>query len=218
MPISQIHPYQVPDTFPKSCVNWSADPSRSVLLLHDLQRYFLAPFAADCSPISDLTFNVTRLLRCAYLVGVPIIYTAQPGGMSRAQRGLLADFWGDGMGAGSEREIAAAFAPRQEDVVLTKWRYSAFHDTGLDQALARMSRDQLIITGVYANTGCLATAVDSFSRDLETFFVHDAVADFTVADHRQALHYAATRCARVCGTAQIEVELQRHALARPATS
>lgn len=218
MPIPEIPSYQIPDSVPDARVKWLADPSRAALLLHDLQRYFLAPFSPESSPLADLTTNVSRLLRSADRLGIPVIYTAQPGGMTISQRGLLADFWGEGMGIGDDREIAAPFTPRPAHTVLTKWRYSAFHHTGLDDLLARACRDQLIITGVYANTGCLATAVDSFSRDLETFFVHDAVADFTAADHQQAVHYAATRCARVCDTASIEAELQGHPLGLQVTS
>jgi isochorismate hydrolase len=41
------------------------------------------------------------------------------------------------------------------------------------------------------------TAVDAFTHDIETFVVADAVADFSAADHRLALDYAARRCSVV---------------------
>jgi len=55
-------------------------------------------------------------------------------------------------------------------------------------------RDQLLITGVYAHIGCTATAVEAFQRDIETFIAADAVADFSRADHDQALHWIARTC------------------------
>lgn len=58
-------------------------------------------------------------------------------------------------------------------------------------------RDQLVICGVYAHIGVLATAVESFSNDIETFLLADATADFSQDDHRMTLEYAAKRCAVV---------------------
>ena len=71
-----------------------------------------------------------------------------------------------------------------------------------EQLLAR-GRDQLVITGVYAHIGCLATALDAFMLDVQAFLVADALADFTREDHVRALDYAAGRCARVQDTAEI---------------
>ena len=52
-------------------------------------------------------------------------------------------------------------------------------------------RDQLLVTGVYAHIGCTATVVEAFQRDIEAFIAADAVADFSRADHDQALHWIA---------------------------
>jgi isochorismate hydrolase len=169
-----------------------------VLLIHDMQEYFLAPFEPGASPRRELLANLVRLRRAAVDAGVPVVYTAQPGGMTAGQRGLLRDFWGPGMNRDErDRRILAPLAPEPGDVVFTKWRYSAFHGTALAEHLTSLGRDQLIVTGVYANTGCLVTAVDAFSRDLETFLVPDGIADFTEAEHHQALRYAAARCAAI---------------------
>ena len=202
MPIPAIAPYPMPtvEDLPASSLTWRPDPARAVLLLHDMQHYFLAPFAGDESPRADLETNTARLRAAATAAGDPVVYSAQPGDLTAEQRGLLHDLWGPGMARDDARDIPSWLAPADGDTVLTKWRYSACHGTGLDEVLAGLGRDQLIVSGVYANTGCLVSAVDAFSRDLETFVVHDAVADFSAADHRQALHYAATRCAVVLGT------------------
>ena len=70
------------------------DPRRAVLLIHDMQRYFLRPFPAGKAPAADLLRNATLLrARCAEL-GIPVAYTAQPDGMTEQQRGLLKDVCG----------------------------------------------------------------------------------------------------------------------------
>jgi isochorismate hydrolase len=86
--------------------------------------------------------------------------------------------------------------------VVTKWRYSAFHRTDLLRRIRAAGRDQVLICGVYAHLGCLATAVDAFSYDLETFLIADAVADFDEASHAMSLQRAAQGCAVVLSTSR----------------
>ncbi|MQA79842.1 MAG: isochorismatase family protein [Streptosporangiales bacterium] len=177
-------------------VTWQPDAGRAALLVHDMQHYFVQAFPADRPPVTDLVANIVSLRELATRLGMPVVYTAQPGRMTRAQRGLLHDFWGPGMGTDDHgRRIIDELAPGPQDAVLTKWRYSAFHGTTLANILHRYRRDQLVICGVYAHIGCLMTACDAFTQDIEPFLVADAVADFSLAQHRMGLDYATQRCA-----------------------
>ncbi|MFF5447505.1 isochorismatase family protein [Streptomyces sp. NPDC012888] len=186
---------------PSGPAQWTVDPDRAVLLLHDMQKFFLAPFPAGEQPVTDLVSHSALLRdRCAAL-GMPVAYTAQPGGMTPQQRGLLKDFWGPGMQPSPEhKRVADPVAPREGDWVFTKWRYSAFHHTELLEQMRAAGRDQLIVCGVYAHVGVLMTAVDAFSHNIQPFLVADAVADFSWKDHRMALEYAAARCATLTTT------------------
>jgi isochorismate hydrolase len=208
--IPTIQPYPMPTVadLPANVASWLPDPARAVLLIHDLQRYFVDFFPAGQPPITTLLANVRRLCAVAQRCGVPVVYSAQSGPMSREVRGLLADVWGPGMGTDpSLPEIVPEAAPRPGDVVVAKVRYSAFHRTDLAEVIAAAGRDQLIVCGVYAHVGCLMTAADAFARDIEVFLVADAVADFTAADHRMALAYAARRCAVTVTTEQLLTQL-----------
>ena len=200
--IPPIEPYSMPtpEELPARTADWTPDPRRAVLLVHDMQRYFLRP-PPDGSPHDELVHNAEHLRnRCAAL-GVPVAYTAQPGSMTDAQRGLLKDFWGPGMrGEAADRQIIEPLRPAPGDWRLTKWRYSAFFHTGLLGKMREEGRDQLIICGVYAHVGILMTAVESFTNDIQTFVAADAVADFSREHHLLALDYAAGRCASVAGT------------------
>ena len=196
--LSAIAGYDLPTlkNLPKSAANWDLDSDRSALLVHDMQRYFLQPFPStvrdplvrNCSHVRD---------HCAAL-GVPIFYTAQPGSMTEKQRGLLKDIWGAGMRADStDRQIVEELLPRECDVVLTKWRYSAFYHSNLLDLMHKQGRDQLIICGVYAHIGILVTAIEAFSHDIQPFLVADAIGDFSAEYHQMAINYAALRCAVV---------------------
>ncbi|MGW1147755.1 isochorismatase family protein [Streptomyces sp. NPDC002454] len=196
--IPPIAPYSMPTAgeLPRNTVSWTVDTDRAVLLVHDMQRYFLRPFPLGSSPGGELLHHAALLRRRAAERGVPVAYTAQPGGMTPEQRGLLADFWGPGMRvAPADREVVEPLAPAPGDWLLTKWRYSAFHRTDLLRLMRDTGRDQLVLCGVYAHVGVLMTAVDAFTHDIQPFLVADAVADFSAEHHRLALEYAASRCA-----------------------
>lgn len=199
MGIPAIEPYPMPATgdLPGNTAQWAVDAQRAVLLVHDMQRYFVRPLPA-AEPGDDLVRNTALLRRRCRALDVPVAYTAQPGSMTDEQRGLLKDFWGPGMRVDpADREVIGELAPAPDDWQLTKWRYSAFFGTDLLERMRSAGRDQLIVCGVYAHVGVLATAVDAFSHDIQPFLVADAVADFSQEFHFMTLQYAATRCAMV---------------------
>ncbi|KMV15911.1 hypothetical protein ACT17_22680 [Mycolicibacterium conceptionense] len=199
-----------PDEYPEPVVDWRASPYRAALLVHDMQRYFLARFDRQAQPASDLVANVAEVLNAARRADIPVIYTAQPGSMTPQQRGLLRDFWGPGMTVDlADRAVDDALAPRAEDLVIDKWRYSAFARTPLHDYIRETGRDQLIICGIYAHVGVLTTALDAYSRDLQTFVLADAIADFDRTRHLGTLDHLARTAARVCPTAEIVKELER---------
>ncbi|MFD9947497.1 isochorismatase family protein [Nonomuraea sp. NPDC059023] len=203
--------YRIPGEtdLPSPAVPWLPRSERAVVLVHDMQRYFLRPFPEGESPLAELLANTAKLIATARAAGVPVMYTAQPGDMTRHERGLLHDFWGPGMSRReSDRAIADEVAPRAGETVLTKWRYSAFHRSDLEERLLRAGRDQLIVCGVFAHVGCLMTACDAFTRDIQPFLVADAMADFSLEHHAMALRYAAARCAVPLSTARALKELE----------
>lgn len=198
IPSIPSYPMPAEADLPAAIAPWQVDPCRAVLLIHDMQEYFLRPFDADSSPRRELVANISRLRdRCAEL-GVPVAYTAQPGGMTEADRGLLADFWGAGMRAKpGDRDVVAPLAPAPGDWLLTKWRYSAFFRSDLLDRIRADGRDQIIVCGVYAHVGVLTSALEAFTNDIQVFMVADGVADFSAARHRMALDHAAHTCAVV---------------------
>lgn len=198
MALPKIEAYPMPraEDLPRNVARWRIDPRRAVLLIHDMQRYFIGAFPAGRQPVVDLVRNVDRLRKRAAAAGIPVTYTAQPGSMAHHDRGLLKDFWGAGMSARpEERDVIDELTPEPEDHLFVKWRYTAFHRNGLLEFMREQGRDQIVISGVYAHVGCLMTACDAFTHNIQPFLVADALADFSEAQHHAALAYGAELCA-----------------------
>ena len=219
MALPKIAPYSYREQEHQNRVNWRVDPARAALLVHDMQRYFVRAFELerDGQPLPDAQINIAianirRLLDAAHTANIPVYYTAQPPRQHPADRRLLTDFWGDGLQDDENAQILDELAPTEADTVLTKWRYSAFERSPLEEQLKDLGRDQLIIGGIYAHIGCLTTALEAFMRDIQPFMVADALADFTEKEHRMACEYASGRCARVLNTAEVLENINAGAL------
>ncbi|MNL29603.1 Isochorismatase [compost metagenome] len=100
-------------------------------------------------------------------------------------------------------DILPELAPASGDFPLIKHRYSAFQRSNLETLMRVRGRDQLIVCGVYAHIGCQLTAAEAFQRDIEPFFVADALGDFSREKHMQAVAWAAAVCAVATSTARV---------------
>ncbi|MGE7623462.1 isochorismatase family protein [Viridibacillus sp. NPDC096237] len=210
MAIPAITPYAMPveSELPKNKVSWKVDPSRSVLLVHDMQQYFLDYYTVTESPITELISHIQSIKSRCVDLGIPVFYTAQPGNQNPEDRALLTDFWGPGLDDDiNQTKVIDEVAPSEDDIVLIKWRYSAFKRTKLLEMMREQGRNQLIICGVYAHIGCLLTASEAFMQDIKPFLVSDAVADFSLEEHKMAIKYAAERCAVTISTSRLLEQL-----------
>ena len=163
MSIQQIASYPMPaaSAMLSNRVHWKPDPARAVLLLHDMQEYFLDFYDGKEEPIPTFLEHIGRLRETCDIASVPVV---------------------------------AQLAPREQDTVLVKLSYSAFVRSDLLQRMQVQCRDQLIMCGVYAHTGCLMTSADAFMNDIQPFLVGDALADFSAEQHAMALDYFSQRC------------------------
>ena len=205
MAIPKITSYPLMDVFAvENKVNWSVEPDRAALLVHDMQNYFLNFYDQKQQPIPTILSNIQRIMQWCRDVGIPIYFTAQPGDQDPQERALLNDFWGPGLKADEAlTAIHPQVAPQAQDTVLTKWRYSAFVKSDFKQRLQDSGRDQLIVVGVYAHIGCMQTIMEAFMNDIKGFLISDAVADFSLDEHNMALKYVASRGGCVLDTTQL---------------
>ncbi len=94
MAIPKIASYPLPVSLPTNKVDWRIDASRAVLLIHDMQEYFVHYFDSQAEPIPSLIKHIQQLKAHAKQAGIPVVYTAQPANQDPAERALLSDFGG----------------------------------------------------------------------------------------------------------------------------
>lgn len=179
-------------------VSWLPNAHESILLIHDMQDYFVKFYNPKAEPISSVINNIKNLKERCKSLNIPVVYSAQPCDQSPEDRALLTDFWGNGLKKELNQEgILNEIKPDEDDRVYTKWRYSAFQKTDMLEFMRREGKTQIIICGIYAHIGILSTSLEAFMSDIKPFVVADAVADFSTKEHNMALEYISQRCGNV---------------------
>ncbi|MBX6964592.1 isochorismatase family protein [Alcaligenes faecalis] len=211
MTIHALPSYELPQTPVANRVNWRPQANRAALLIHDMQTYFLQKYDMSQAPIPMLIERIAALRDVCHKLGIPVFYTAQPTEQPEKDRALLNDFWGPGLTATefhTQQAVVPELTPAEQDIMLTKWRYSAFQRSDLREQLRNLGRDQLIITGVYAHIGCMTTALEAFMQDVQPFLAIDGVADFSLEEHQMAIRHVSQRCGVSLTCTEIQDSLQ----------
>jgi nicotinamidase-related amidase len=142
--------------------------------------------------IDTVVANTAALLDTARLTRAPVIFTRHinqadgsdmPRGEPRATDGGPSSYR-----AGTRQvQILERLAPRPEEWVLDKSRYSAFHRTDLDARLNALGIDTLTITGVLTDVCVLSSVFDAFALGYHIRLVSDACTTTTQSGHHSAL-------------------------------
>jgi nicotinamidase-related amidase len=103
----------------------------------------------------------------------------------------------------SELHVAAT------DVVIVKKRYSAFFGTALDEALARIRPDAIILAGINTHACIRTTAVDAYQRDWAVILASDCIDSYDGEHHEISMRYMKDKLAVVLSNREIRGALRR---------
>jgi len=73
--------------------------------------------------------------------------------------------------------------------VIIKKRYSAFFGTTLDETLARLTPDTLILAGINTHACVRTTAIDAYQRDWPVVLAGDCIGSYDQEHHEISLRY-----------------------------
>jgi bifunctional isochorismate lyase / aryl carrier protein len=198
----RIMPYVIPvqECLEFNKVDWPVNTLDTALVVHDMQNYW-CDFFVDSSVLIN---NVTKLVNAARAAGVPIIYTKAEVPQHVTARGLGLQMWGPGLAAPgvseSDPQVIDCIAPRKNDYVIEKIRYSGFFETDFERILGRVNRRHIAICGIFAHHGVMLTCADAYMRNIKASLIVDAVADYTQQDHMFAAKYISEVCGVITKT------------------
>jgi ureidoacrylate peracid hydrolase len=172
-------------------------------------------------PVVD---NAVRLMDAARKESIPIFYAManhRKDGQIRSMIVTDADMrlrpWpGDecnptvhGATEGSwEQKVIEEIAPRPEDTIIPKYRWSTFHQTYFDLALRARGIDTIIISGGAVDVGVASTVYAARDLDYNVIVVRDACSNSHEDSMAAFMNTVFPRMARVRNTDQV-VEMIR---------
>jgi len=184
----------------------------AALVLIDLQRGFVdddgfvAVQGRDVSASRRAADRCVALARAARAGGMKVIWTRHVLRADYADGGLLVTEIRPRLGelgalkrGTPDIELYGGAEVDPSDIIVDKPRYSAFFGTDLDVILAANGIRSLVIGGVTTSMCVETTARDAAQRDIRTFVVREAVADFDQARHDASLSAIAFGFGRVVG-------------------
>jgi nicotinamidase-related amidase len=104
-------------------------------------------------------------------------------------------------------QIASDLAVDRSDTIIVKKRYSAFFGTNLDQVLAGLEPDGLILAGINTHACIRMTAIDAYQRDLDVVLAADCVDSYDREHHDISLRYMKGKIASVMNNDEIRAML-----------
>lgn len=155
------------------------------------------------------TRAIRQLLDAARPKGVPVFFTTVPASKAPCQAGHWKVNWGVASGLPDPAKIVPEIAPHEGEVLINKFRPSAFFGTSLVDMLIYHQVDTVIVTGM-TTSGCVrATAVDAFSYNYRVIVPEECSGDRAVVSHKVSLFDMHMKYADVVPLKAVEEYLDR---------
>lgn len=103
-------------------------------------------------------------------------------------------------------EFASALGVEDDDVVVTKHRYSGFHETALDTILRSNDVSEVLIGGVATNVCVESTVRGAFDRDYAVTVLDDCTGSTEPELREATLRNVAAHFGTVCDSSDVELD------------
>ena len=196
-----MEPYVTPDTISAKGEKWlkhiapfnthtmRLDREKAALLVIDMQYFFLDPTSPSytCGGLAILP-KLKKVIQAFRQANRPVIYTRHVHHPDLLDAGIMG-WWWEGMclEGSPESEIHQDIAPKDNEKVIFKHRYSAFYNTDLETVLRNLKVEELVVAGIMTNMCCESTARDAYYRDYRVFFLADGTGSITEEMHLASL-------------------------------
>jgi gluconolactonase len=196
------------------------DPAKTVLIIQDMQNDVIidgGAFADSGSPAhakeQNVVANVADLADACRARGVPVIHVwyiveeGAPGLKLNAPLfngvkdtgALVRGSWGAAPAEGLE--------PKEGDHVVEKMRMSAWQGTRLENLLAGLGRDTIVVTGAWTNMSIEHTARTGADMGFNMIVPEDGCSTMNADWHRASIDYALQNVAQVSTCAAVKAAL-----------
>ena len=184
-------------------VHWfeRLDPKSSALAVIDMQSMFCEPGSpGEVQAARGIVGPINSLTRALRAIGVPVFWVLHAN--RQRETGSDWDLFFDHVVADPEmrrrtieslapgrQEVWSGLETAQQDVTLTKNRYSAFSPgaSPLERALRSRGIDTLLVAGTKTNVCCDSTGRDAMMLGFKSVLLSDCCAALSDDEHRSAL-------------------------------
>jgi ureidoacrylate peracid hydrolase len=180
------------------------DPKSCAVLVVDMLNEFCKPGGAMVLPGYETLLAPQRaVIAAARRVAAPVVFIVDSHrpDMRREREFLkriphcLEGSWG--------ARVIDDLEPRDDDIYVTKRRYSGFFNTDLDLTLKDLRIDSVIVTGVVTNICVRSTVHDAFFLGYEVIVPQDCVAATGPREQLSSLYDIATHFGTVSDSAEV---------------
>jgi nicotinamidase-related amidase len=180
---------------------------KPALLVIDMLQDFLDSWDAEARrKLVESTNELSGMVRSR---GFPVIWVRQE--FEADLRDAFQEMKRSGMRVTIKGTRGSELVPELQvtpaDRVLVKKRYSAFFGTPLDEWLAELEPDGLIIAGVNTHACVRMTSIDAYQRDWEVILAADCVGSYDREHHEVSLRYMRGKIAEVMSNVEIAARL-----------
>jgi maleamate amidohydrolase len=180
---------------------------KPVLIVVDMLRDFLEDWEPDRR--KRLVHSINELVAVIRSLSYPVIWIRQE--FEPDLRDAFPEMRAKGIRItikGTQGcEILPELALVPSDLVIVKKRYSAFYGTTLDETLAQLRPDAIILAGINTHACIRTTAIDAYQRDWPVVLAADCIDSYDQEHHEISLRYMKEKIAAVMSNEEIRSAL-----------